>query len=396
MMQPEVSDELYREFLKTFQLFRDPPALTKSTLLTSGLVRQAMQNQPHLLPHQALQTVFEEVLGLLAAENQHYADLLQGRFWEGQQIEEMVAQERPLPMGKRTFSNYQRNAILTFAFLFLQAESNCRDEPLAEIKQPSMELEAAPRLAAPKALSLPAAVQITNSKRQSGWLWSPLLLLPILLLVFMNRHLAPHIGVNAQTSATPPADLGAAEILFEDNFEAGSTKWHADSNAWTIQGDANGNHFYCVNPTGDYTFALAGSTQWRDYTEQFDLKVVSTDPNGSGNLLWRVGERLYPLYFVDFFSEAQGGLSLVREAPKYTILDQALGGLPYHDWTHIRIEAHGAQVKFFVGDSKNPLLQATDPTPIQQGAIGFGAGFSKSPHTGHWELCFDNVRVTNP
>ncbi|MFN8490090.1 MAG: hypothetical protein U0350_21060 [Caldilineaceae bacterium] len=396
-MQPPISDDFYREFLKTFQVLRDPVGLTGAALMQSPLVQQMVQRQPGLLPYQALQAVFKEILTLLAAENPDYADLLQGRYWEGKQVEEMLTAERPQPMSRRTFSNYQRNAITVFAYLFLQAESSLQNSPPVALALPVVEngvenpVEKRLEPIVAPGPTRPAGVTVSypphSPTRLKRWqLWGVLLLLPFLAVGLMSRGVWAGFLTH---SSQPPADL-----LFEDNFEAGAGKWNADSNAWAIEADERGNHFYCVNTDGPYTNALAGSTTWRDYALQLDLKIFDSDSNGSGNILLRVSANVLPVYVVDFFAEKEGGVALARESPDYTTLDQALSGLPAHVWVPLRVEMRGGQMKLFVGSSMIPMLQTTDPNPILQGGIGLSAGFSHITHQARWKVCFDNIRVT--
>lgn len=426
-MQPPVSDEIYREFLKTFQSFRDPTGLTVSSLLDSPLVRAQRQPQSNLLPHQALQASFTAVLTMVAAENRDYADLLHGRFWEGKQIEEMLTAERPLPMSKRTFSNYQRNAIQTFAFLFLQAETNLPSQQAAAfiLTQP----EATPSVATaadPSATVNPpvdepvdlrqttaivagvsalpthtplmvdlqadhgAAIPLpTAPQRRPIWLLGGLLFVATLLLVTRLSLISDHL-VGGWLAAP-------AELLFIDDFENGADKWNADSADWAIQVDESGNHFYCVKTAGPaYTYAQAGNTTWQDYTLQLDLKLVQTAAGGSGNILWRVADGFYPFYLMDFFAEEDGnGFALEREDGDLLVtLDQSLNRLPPQLWLPLRMEVKGNQMQLFVGTEALPTLQATDPQPISQGGIGLGAGFSQPSNGRHWEVCFDNIQIT--
>ena len=425
-MQPPIPEEAYREFLKTFQVFRDPAGLTATSMMSSPLVRTQIQTQPTLLPHQALQATFTAVLAMVAVENHDYADLLRVRFWEGKQIEEMLTAERPLPMSKRTFSNYQRSAIQTFAFLFLQAESNLQSQtttahtvstqtsavtaPLAvsEMAEQQANFPIADNdahIATASAPWLPtSAPAVVNAsaeyataialplapKRHPIWRFAGLVLVALFLLggLFARDRLAGWwLVVTAST----------AEPLFVDDFENGDLKWNGDSADWAIQVDESGNHFYCVKTAGPaYTYAQAGNTTWQDYTLKLDLKLIQTAAGGSGNILWHVADGFYPFYLMDFFAEEDGnGFALEREAAGViTTLDQSLNRLPTGVWLPVRIEIQGDQMQLFIGADTLPALQATDPNPIRQGGIGLGAGFSNWRAGSRWEICFDNIQVT--
>lgn len=380
-----VSDELYRTFLKTFQGLQDPMALAESPLLARPLIQQARQQDENALPYQALKKVFGEILDLLATENADYADLLRGRFWEGQQVEEMLTTERPMAMSRRTFANYQKSAIQTFAFLFLQAEAGRQQK--AETATHSL-LVVNPPIALPPVVSqpLPVAVRIPEPHRffvlrSRGVLLGAALLLVVIGLVaaFLLQRLGWAKG---------------EQILFADDFENGVGQWWLqERNLWRVREETAGNHVLCVRTTGNYTYALAGSTTWRDYIIELDLKVVTVADNGSGNLIWRVADELYPFYLVDFFANHVGGATLAKELPAYHTLDENMRGFPEKQWVPIRIEVKGGQIAVFHRAETTPILQATDASPIAQGGIGLGGGFPVGERGGVWEICFDNVRV---
>ena len=322
----------------------------------------------------------------MATENAEYADLLRGRFWEGQQVEEMLTAERPMAMSRRTFANYQKSAIQTFAFLFLQAEAGRRQRQGAMTLPPPV---VTPPLAPPSVVSqpLPIAVRATAPRRflaQRGR--GVLLSVGVLLVVvgLIGGLLLPRMG-----------GAIAEQSLFQDDFENGMGQWWLqEHNLWSVRKETADNHVLCVRTGGNYTYALAGSTAWHDYIIQLDLKIVTAADNGSGNLIWRVADELTPFYLVDFFANHVGGVVLAKELPAYHTLDKNIRGFPEKQWVPIRIEIKEGQMAVFHNGETTPILQASDANPITQGSIGLGAGFPMGESGGVWEICFDNVRVT--
>lgn len=381
-----VSDELYRIFLKTFQSLPEPLALAESPLLARPLIQRALEQDENVIPYQALKKVFGDILDLLATENPEYADLLRGRFWEGQQVEEMLTAERPMAMSRRTFANYQKNAILTFAFLFLQAESGRRQPTAAATLLPAA---VTPPTATPPLLNQPLSAEQPEAVSQPAVAQHPqrLLMRAGLLLVVLGLIgfiLFGYVG-----------GVGGEQILFADDFENGAGQWWLqENNLWTVREETAGNHVFCVRTTGNYTYALAGSATWRDYIIEMDLKIVTAADHGSGNLIWRVSDDLLPFYLVDFFANAVGGAVLAKEAPAYQTLDETVRGFPENQWVPVRIEVNGGQMAVFRNNETTSMLQTTDAAPIPHGAIGLGAGFPVGESSGVWEICFDNVRVT--
>jgi hypothetical protein len=272
----------------------------------------------------------------------------------------MLTAERPMAMSRRTFANYQKSAIQTFAFLFLQAEAGRRQRQGAMTLPPPV---VTPPLAPPSVVSqpLPIAVRATATRRflaprGRGVLLSVGVLLVVVGLI--GALLLPRIG-----------GAIAEQSLFQDDFENGMGQWWLqERNLWSVRKETADNHVLCVRTGGNYTYALAGSTAWRDYIIQLDLKIVTAADNGSGNLIWHVADEL--------------------------TLDKNIRGFPEKQWVPIRIEIKEGQMAVFHNDETTPILQASDANPITQGSIGLGAGFPIGEGGGVWEICFDNVRVT--
>ena len=186
------------------------------------------------------------------------------------------------------------------------------------------------------------------------------------------------------------------EILFEDGFEQGADKWQVTTQNWGIRREATGNHVYCVRAAGDYILAQTGLLTWQDYVLEVDVLIMSGSNDGSGNIQFRVEKDLFPAYIYNFFYDPAGeyGGELAKETPNYLVLDSTSRGLSLNQWHHIQIEVLEDEIKVFVDGDKEPCLYVKDDNPIESGGIALGAGMVKYPSDEYWEVCFDNVRVT--
>jgi hypothetical protein len=101
----------------------DPAVLARSGLIEMALVKRQQQTQPGLTPAAALHTVLTDSLDHL---DPALADLLDGRFWEGLTVVEMLHQGRPEPQSERRFYEQQNRAIERFALLLAEQERLCR------------------------------------------------------------------------------------------------------------------------------------------------------------------------------------------------------------------------------------------------------------------------------
>ncbi len=102
----------------------NPAKLDVSPWLTAAAVAQKQQLQPTLTPVAALLVLLDETLAALRTAAPEWADLLQGRFWEGLTVEEMLAQQRPQAQSPRRFHQQQDQALHAFAQLLAQAEAD--------------------------------------------------------------------------------------------------------------------------------------------------------------------------------------------------------------------------------------------------------------------------------
>lgn len=101
-----------------------PEKLETSPFSSMCLVKQRCLLET-TISYQALVLVLTEVREQLGETFPEDADLLNGRFWEGLSVQEMIATQRPKLWAERTFYNKQKEAINRFAQLLAEREKRC-------------------------------------------------------------------------------------------------------------------------------------------------------------------------------------------------------------------------------------------------------------------------------
>jgi hypothetical protein len=173
--------------------------------------------------------------------------------------------------------------------------------------------------------------------------------------------------------------------LFEDNFENGTARWMSYDAYWEIR--VNGtNHFYCVKPpTPDkYSYADAGSLDWKDYALELDIMLVKPSAQNVAFVAVRAMSQYSYQYTYQLSREKVDLSKLISPDPNKF---QWLAGNPqimeYEKWFSVRIDARGQNLLYAL--NKKLILQQADPS-IQNGKIRIGT-------VPGGEVCFDNVRV---
>lgn len=184
-------------------------------------------------------------------------------------------------------------------------------------------------------------------------------------------------------SVTPTS---APVILFEDDFEAGTSQWSLDGQSWETRDVGDGNHALCVNAS-TYTYASAGSPTWRDYALEVDVLIVGF-PGGEGTggtLRVRHDTELAAAYAFELESKTVE-CTRVRYEPSFqgTWMGKSSQALAAAQWYAVTVKASGPDLSVIL-DGKE-ILQINDPNYIEQGKMALGA----VPGS---EICFDNVRV---
>jgi hypothetical protein len=132
------------ELHRALRDLREPAKLSHSPLVRSALVARQLRSRPGLPVADAVGVALRDGLALLDREAPALANLLRGRFWEGQAVQEMLRAERPERQSERRFFEQQSCAIERLAALLAEQEHSCHQEQpqaglLARLPIPSYE-----------------------------------------------------------------------------------------------------------------------------------------------------------------------------------------------------------------------------------------------------------------
>ena len=119
---PSTLDDLRR----TLHALQSLAALQESRWIASCLVITQQSTHRGQTAAQALKEVLTGILAKMAQSEPDLADLLRGRFWEGQSASQMVAAERPVAQSERRLYEQQTLALELFAALLTAQEEECR------------------------------------------------------------------------------------------------------------------------------------------------------------------------------------------------------------------------------------------------------------------------------
>lgn len=177
--------------------------------------------------------------------------------------------------------------------------------------------------------------------------------------------------------------IGPARPLtksFRDDFPTNHfDNWVTYGGGWLVRNAAFG-----PSPDAPSAHAVATKTFFRDVSYEADVSVGDA---GNAGLIFRVtdssiGPDAYNGYYVGLYP-TEGRVELGKAGGKYTPLQTANKTLAANTPIRVRVEARGLQMRVFVGDMAQPLLEATDAT-FAQGALGvrqYGADPGKSQAT---------------
>lgn len=117
-----LSDDQVRNLLESI---RNPDTLEDPSWLASNLVQLTRRQYPTISDSQVLRVALAPVLGALRAEDERFGDLLQGRYWEGLTVQEMIDVERPggRPLAERTLRDQSKRARARFARHLVEHEA---------------------------------------------------------------------------------------------------------------------------------------------------------------------------------------------------------------------------------------------------------------------------------
>lgn len=120
-----IPDEIKTQIDTALDNLNSPEKLSESELLSLCVVVRYREENPSVLPSEALKAILSEVLALLKKENYDYADILLGRFWERLSPTFMISQGRPKKWAEKTFYIHQKKARSEFYSLLWQKEQHC-------------------------------------------------------------------------------------------------------------------------------------------------------------------------------------------------------------------------------------------------------------------------------
>ena len=161
---------------------------------------------------------------------------------------------------------------------------------------------------------------------------------------------------------TPPP-IGEA---FQDNFpDSHFDNWITYGGGWLV--DENG---FGPSPDATSGFAVATLTRFRDFS--YDAHVTLGEAGDAG-LIFRVknpaiGSDNYQGYYCGL-NAAQNRVELGKADGKWTPIKAAPQTLSPKRAYHVRILANGPQIRVFIDNMAQPVLEASDET-YSEGAIG--------------------------
>ncbi|MBC8135527.1 MAG: glycoside hydrolase family 127 protein [Fibrella sp.] len=153
---------------------------------------------------------------------------------------------------------------------------------------------------------------------------------------------------------------------FRDDFADGHfDNWVTYGGGWLVNKGTFG-----PSPDATSSKAVATKTRFRDFTYDADVTVSGT---GDAGLIFRVtkasiGADDYNGYYVGLSATA-GQVTIGKADGKWTPLKMTTLPIAANRPHHVRIEARGALLRVFVGNTAKPLLEVTDNS-FAEGAVG--------------------------
>ncbi len=153
---------------------------------------------------------------------------------------------------------------------------------------------------------------------------------------------------------------------FQENFpDSHFDNWITYGGGWLI--DENG---FGPSPDATSSYAVATLTRFRDFS--YDAHVTLGEAGNAG-LIFRVnnaaiGADNYQGYYCGLFA-TENRVELGKANGKWTTIKAAPRNLSPGRAYHVRILANGPQIRVFIDNMAQPVLEATDET-YTEGAIG--------------------------
>lgn len=160
-------------------------------------------------------------------------------------------------------------------------------------------------------------------------------------------------------------------ISLSDDFNDGySDEWNYSDGSWSVEsGKAK------INGFGKKTM---GSTGWTDYSIEVDITYinqmnaglifrVNNPANGGADNDPGLGTDFFQGYFVGIENSS---VTLGKQNYNWTHLASATGSYSLNTTYHLKVVTEGANIKVYVDDMLNPVLEYTDTHPFISGKVG--------------------------
>ena len=178
-----------------------------------------------------------------------------------------------------------------------------------------------------------------------------------------------------------------APKTFSDRFENDHfDNWVLYGGGWLVRDGAFG-----PSPDAPTSKAVASATRFGDFVYEAD---VSLNEAGNAGLLFRlsrpaIGADAHSGYYIGL-SAADGRIQLGKSNNNWSALQTVEKTLAANQPHHIRVEARGPQIRIFVNDMAQPVIEAMDYS-FAEGAIGLRQYGAKTDKPG---ATFRNITVS--
>jgi xylan 1,4-beta-xylosidase len=162
--------------------------------------------------------------------------------------------------------------------------------------------------------------------------------------------------------------------------------WNYTDGNWSVN-----NGVAQSDETGKRTL---GNTGWTDYSVLTNIKYTS---NMNGGIIFRVNNpakggpgndpQLGTDFFQGYYVTIEGdGVVLGKQNYNYQFLHKSFGSYQTNQWYQLGVTVKGNNIKVFVDDLQNPVIDYTDDMPVISGKVGLRTFYSS--------VLFDNFIVT--
>lgn len=136
---------------------------------------------------------------------------------------------------------------------------------------------------------------------------------------------------------------------------------------------------------GTFAKSVIGDSKWKDYMIETDINIGAG--TGDGGLIFRVNNPANGIelgqnnpYFMQGYVAYinKDGVHLGKSNYNWTYLEGAEISKPLNKWQHMKVAVKGTNIKVFVGDMVNPLIDYTDnsSTAFTHGKVGLRSQYN--------------------